>query len=116
MMTSANDCRPRLNTAVLKRRVIVSGCGACRSPSRTALRGRGSRSRSRDAPVEHLDLHPERGEGEGVERQDVLGVLGLAVRLDDLAFDDTGHLDGERPGGHVEQIVASACQLAPPHA
>ena len=30
--------------------------------------------------VEHLDVRPERGEGERVERQDVLGVLGSNVK------------------------------------
>jgi hypothetical protein len=38
----------------------------------------------------------ERGERERVERQDVLGVLRLAVRLDDLAIDDNpGDLDSK---------------------
>ena len=47
----------------------------------------------------------------------MLGVLRFAVRLDDLAVhDDPGRLDGERPGVQVEQVAASARQLAAPHA
>lgn len=67
--------------------------------------------------VQHLDVHPENGEGERVERQDVLRVLGLAVRLNDLAVHhDAGRVDGEHPGRQVEQITASARQLAASHA
>jgi len=47
--------------------------------------------------VELLDVCLEDGQGERVERQDVLGVLGLAVRFDHPAVhDDAGHLDCER--------------------
>ena len=67
--------------------------------------------------AEQFGVCPEHGEGERVERQDVLRVLGLAVRLDDPAVHhDAGGLDGERSGVQVEQITASTRQLAPPHA
>jgi hypothetical protein len=47
--------------------------------------------------VELLDVRLEDGQGERVERQDVLSVLGLAVRFDHPAVhDDPGHLDRER--------------------
>jgi hypothetical protein len=47
--------------------------------------------------VELLDVRLEDGQGERVERQDVLSVLGLAVRFDHPAVrDDAGHVDRER--------------------
>ena len=67
--------------------------------------------------VELLDVCLEDGQGERVERQDVLSVLGLAVRFDHPAVhDDAGHLDRERARVEVEQIPARARQLAAPHA
>jgi hypothetical protein len=59
----------------------------------------------------------QRGQSERVERQDVLSVFGLAIRLDDPAiYDDAGYLDRESPGVQVEQVTAGARQLAAPHA
>lgn len=67
--------------------------------------------------VEHLDMRGQCGEGERVEREQVLSVLGLAVRLNHLAVDDdAGRADGEDSGVEVEQVSASARQLAAPHA
>ena len=57
------------------------------------------------------------GQRERVERQHVLSVLGLAVRLDHPAVhDDPRDLDRERSGVQVEQIPAGARQLAAAHA
>jgi hypothetical protein len=67
--------------------------------------------------VELLDVHLQGGERERVERQDVLSVLGLAVRLDHPAVDnDPRSLYGERSGVQVKQVTPSARQLAAPHA
>jgi hypothetical protein len=67
--------------------------------------------------VEHLDVCLEYGECERVERQRVLCVLGLAVRLDHLAVDDYPRgFDFERSGVEVEQVAACARQLAAAHA
>jgi hypothetical protein len=53
----------------------------------------------------------------GSSARDVLRVLGLAIRLDDLAVDhNAGCLDSECSALQVEQVAASAGQLAPPHA
>jgi hypothetical protein len=57
------------------------------------------------------------GQGERVERQEVLGVFGFAVVLDHPAIhDDPGYLDREGSGVQAEQVPADACQLAAPHA
>jgi hypothetical protein len=62
-----------------------------------------------------MDL--ERGQGEWVERQDVLRVLRLAVRPDHLAVHDHPRdLDNKRAGGQVEEVTASARQFAASHA
>ena len=61
--------------------------------------------------VERFDVRLQRGQSELVERQDVLSVFGLAIRLDDPAvYDDAGYLDRERPGVQVEQVTAGACR------
>jgi hypothetical protein len=54
--------------------------------------------------VEHLDMHPENCEGERVEREQVLCVVGLAVRDDHLAVDD----DSRRPDVKVTALRAAA--------
>ena len=67
--------------------------------------------------VELLDVRLQRGQRERVERQDVLSVLGLAVRLDHPAVhDDPRGFDGECSGVQVEQVTARARQLAAAHA
>lgn len=66
--------------------------------------------------VEHLDVNSERGEGERVEREDSLRVLGLAVRLDDLAIDhDARDLDRQGSGVQVEQRALGSRQLTAAH-
>ena len=67
--------------------------------------------------VERFDVRLQRGQSERVERQDVLSVFGLAVRLDDPAvYDDAGYLDRERPGGQVKRrrCAAPGPASAPP--
>ncbi len=55
--------------------------------------------------VERFDVGLQRGQSERVERQHVLSVFGLAIRLDDPAiYDDAGYLDRESPGVQVEQV------------
>ncbi len=67
--------------------------------------------------VQHLDVDLECSEGERVEHENVLCVLGLAIRLDNPAiYDDPCDLDGECSGAQVEKVTASACQFAAPHA
>jgi hypothetical protein len=67
--------------------------------------------------VELLDVHLQGGQRKRVERQDMLSVLGLAVRLDYPPVDDDSRgLYSERSGLQVEQVTASARQFAAPHA
>jgi len=55
--------------------------------------------------VKLFDVRLQHRQGERVERQHVLSVLGFAVRFDHLAVhDDPGYFDGERPGVQVEQV------------
>jgi hypothetical protein len=62
--------------------------------------------------VELVDMGLEGGERERVEGQEVLGVLGLAVRLDHLAVDhDASHPDAE--GAAVEVKATALCAAAP---
>ena len=66
--------------------------------------------------VEPFDVCLQRGQRERVEGQDVLSILGLAVRLDHSAVDnDARDLDRERSGVQVEQIPACTRQFAAPH-
>jgi hypothetical protein len=59
--------------------------------------------------VERFDVGLQRGQSERVERQHVLSVFGLAIRLDDPAiYDDAGYLDRESPGVQVEQVTTGA--------
>ena len=59
--------------------------------------------------VELLDVHRRGGQRERVERQDVLSVLGLAVRLDHPAVDnDPRGLYGGRSGVQVEPVMVSS--------
>ncbi len=54
-------------------------------------------------------MHLQGGQRERVERQDVLSVFGLAVRLDHPAVDnDPRGLYGERSGVQVEQVTVSS--------
>jgi hypothetical protein len=58
-----------------------------------------------------MDL--ENGQGERVERKDVLCVLGLAVRLDDLAVDDdTRRFDLKRSRVKASALRAAARRAA----
>nr|WP_246116128.1 hypothetical protein [Trebonia kvetii] len=62
--------------------------------------------------VEHFDVGLEDGLGERVQRQEVLRVLRLAVRLDHLAVDDDACLlDLKCSGVEVEQVDACARQI-----
>jgi hypothetical protein len=59
----------------------------------------------------------QRGQRERVERQELLSVLGLAVRLDHPAVhDDPGDVDRESSGVQIEQVPACTSQLAALHA
>src|SRR6266566_7957825 len=54
-------------------------------------------------PVERLDMELEGGQGERVEREGSLRVLGLAVRFDDLAVHDNAcDVDREGSGAGIE--------------
>jgi hypothetical protein len=59
--------------------------------------------------VERFDMGLQRGQSERVERQHVLSVFGLAIRLDDPAiYDDAGYLDRKSPSVQVEQVTTGA--------
>ena len=66
--------------------------------------------------VELFYVHLQGGQREPVERQDVLSVLGLAVRLDYPPVDDSRGLYSECSGVQVEQVTRSTRQFAAPHA
>ena len=67
--------------------------------------------------VELPDEPGQSGEGEGVEGDHALRVLGLAVRLDDATVDHhAGGPNGKCSGCEVEPVQACPGQLALPHA
>jgi len=64
---------------------------------------------------ELLDVCLEDGQGERVERQEVLGLFGFAVVDHPAIHDDPGYLDREGSGVQAEQVPAGPCQLAAAH-
>jgi hypothetical protein len=57
--------------------------------------------------VEHLDMCPQRGQREWIERPYMLSIFGFAVRLNHApVHNDAGYLDGERSG---IQVKAARC-------